>query len=44
MKKCSPITAKVSGNAHKAPANQEVTIDAAGKVRGNFTNVGKKSK
>lgn len=44
MKKCSPITAKVSGNANKAPKTQEVTIDAAGKVRGNFTNLGKKSK
>lgn len=41
MKKCLPITARVSGRSEKAPKNQEVTVDAAGKKPANFTNIGK---
>jgi hypothetical protein len=35
-----PITKRAVTDYSKAPANQEVTLDAAGKKRANFTNVG----
>ena len=35
-----PITKRAVTDYGKAPANQEVTLDAAGKKRANFTNAG----
>ena len=37
MKKCMPITQRAKADASKAPANQEVTIDAHGKKPVDFS-------
>ena len=41
MDKSIPITSKAKANYKTAPSNQEVTIDAEGKIVGDFESISK---
>jgi hypothetical protein len=44
MKQCLPITEKAKAKPEKAAPSGKVTIDAAGKIPGDFVNTGVKAK